>query len=232
MTSPPRTSIVGLWAGAVGIAAVLAFFAGAFARSMLGQPSWEHLTVLLGNWQPLIVGVLALIAAGGTILVTRRQTNGMRIRKRRRIASETYAFLAMMEAAAKAVVDDVEAARKLAAPITDDASAGYNVRGQVAYVAKTRVKKAGFPELRTACVRYGGQQVTPAFLQLDKAIDDVSAKVFIRQAISMEKVGEPVGIIEELNCIAVQAKSLRDEVGPEMQRCIALLAKTQEPDFP
>jgi hypothetical protein len=229
MTSPRRTRI-SQWSGEVGIA-VLAFFAGVFVRSVLRQPTWAHFSGLLWEWQTLIAGVGAVGAAVVTIRVTRRaaaeqvgaaerQTDAMRTAERHRIASEAYAFFTMMAGAMESVLDDVEEARKIRATTGGPVSA---------YRARTQVKKAGFSELRTACLRYGGQMVTPNFLRLDKMIDDFSSvpKGDISANTAME-----VGLDQELDHIEVLAKGLRDEVGPGIDRCIKLLAETQEPDFP
>jgi hypothetical protein len=239
MTSPRRT--IGLWAGAVGIA-VLAFFAGVFVRSCLEQSTWKHLTGELWEWQTLIVGVLALIAGVGTILTTRhaaaeqvgaaqRQTDEMRTMERRRIVREAYAFYVMMDAATESVLADVEGARKMIAASTAEPSRD---RPRIAYEARTKVKQAGFPELRTACLRYGSQQVTSAFLRLDKTINDLSSASKVRPhwlGGNAGMIGEPEGIPLELDHIEALAKGLRDRVGPRIERCGTLLAETPEPDF-
>lgn len=245
MTSPRRTGI-GLWAGAVGIA-FLAFFAGVFVRSCLERSTWRHLTGELWEWQTLIAGVLALIAAGLTIRETRNaadrqvraanrqveaawrqtevvshQTEAMRTIERRRIAKETYAFLEMMDAAMASVVDDVEAARGLAEGVQHDGRSTNE-----AYRVRTRIRKAGFVELRSPCVRYGGREVTGKFLDIDKAIDD-----FALQVSTLPTAGQPMlvgankDLHEQLERIELQANGLREETGPEIKRLIALLITT------
>jgi hypothetical protein len=192
-------------------------------------------------WQTLIAGVLALIAAVGTIWATRRaaaeqvgaaqrQTDAMRTSERRRIAREAYAFYAMMAAAMESVLDDAKEARKIAA--TAASAVGSSPIG---YAARTQVKKPGFSELLVACLRYGGQRVTPGFLRLDRAIDDFGSapKVFASpMGGKSELVGAVEGLNEELGHIEALAQALRDEVGPGIERCTALLAETQESDFP
>ena len=240
-----RTIGLFLW---VAGGAVLALYVVLFVQAMLGpHPVWLHLRDLLFRWQTFITGCLALIAAGLTIRETRNaadrqvraagqqvraageQTEAMRTIERRRIARGAYAFYAMMDAAMESVLADVEGARKMIAVHTADPGRD---RPRIAYEARTRVKQAGFSELRTACLRYGSQQVTPAFLRLDKAINDLSS------ASKVPTVGGNAGIIavpeglpEELDHIEALAKELRDKVGPDIERCTTLLAETPEPDF-
>jgi hypothetical protein len=232
MGAPARwTRIVAWLAGAAG-AVVLVLFVAFFVQSMLGpEAMWPHLRGLLLRWQTFIAGFLALIAgiltvsatwsaAKSEIEATRNQTEAMVRDERRRIAREAYAFFAMMDAALAGVLDDIERAREIRA-ITGGPMG--------AYQARTRVKKAGFPELRTACLRYGGQQVTPTFLRLDKAIDDFSS---VPKEITAVSTGREAGLDEELDHIEVLAKSLRDEVGLGIKRCTAVLAEREAPDFP
>ena len=211
---------------------------------MLGpEPVWPHLRSLLLRWQTFIAGCLALIAGVGTILMTRhaaaeqvgaaqRQTDEMRTMERRRIAREAYAFYAMMDAAMKSVLDDVGWARQ---------KAGAAKPGSVspAFQARTRIKKAGFSELRTACLRYGSQQVTSTFLLLDQATDDLSSAwklsrvpLVIGSPGTVADVGAHVDLLAELNRIEALAKELRDKVGPGIEHCATLLAKTPGSDFP
>jgi hypothetical protein len=67
----------------------------------------------------------------------------------------------MLEAAMGAVIEDVEAARSLLFPGPGDV-----------YAAAQRVKRAGFTELRSAFLHFGGPQ-TAQFLQLDIVVDAV-----------------------------------------------------------
>lgn len=225
-----------------------------FVQSMLGpEPIWPHLRGLLFRWQTFIAGCLALIAGGGTILATRnaanrqvraadrqvraawsqteaasRQTEAMWTMERRRIAREAYAFFEMIDAAMTAVLDDVTAARGMAAAIQQDGGSS-----NAAYAARKRIKKAGFSELRSACLRYGGQLVTLAFLRLDKEIDDFASKVFtIPTAMEPRPVGDHDDLHKQLDIIELQAKGLSEEVGPAKKRCLDLLRTMPGPDFP
>src|ERR1700677_2587377 len=150
----------------------------------LKDPFW----ILIGNWQMPIAGSMALIAAGCSIGVTkytakreiwaaRRQTDAtrdqiaaMRLIERRRIARHSYTFFAMLDAAMEVVVEDVKAAREtVAGGLVGDESLA-------AYYARQQIKKTAFPELRSACLEFGGRLTAP-FLRLDKEIDEFAAQV-------------------------------------------------------
>jgi hypothetical protein len=87
---------------------------------------------------------------------------------RRRIASESYAFLATIKAAMKSVIDDVQAAQNIVEEI------GFTALN--AYIAGQRIKKTAFSDLRSTCLRSGGQLTEP-FLRLDKEIDIFAGQV-------------------------------------------------------
>jgi hypothetical protein len=87
------------------------------------------------DWQTLIAGslagVLALVAAFLTIWATiksanreveaaKAQTESTLLVERRRVAREGFAFAAMLEAAMKAVLDDIETAREKIKDQTND----------------------------------------------------------------------------------------------------------------
>ena len=141
----------------------------------------------------------------------------MRTIERQRIARQASAFFMMMDAAMVGIAADVAAARKIAEEIEPD-----NKSSPPAYWARTRIKKAGFAELRSACVRYGGREVTGKFLDIDREIDDFAWRVSsVQQRISNIPlpVGEHNGLHEKLDRIELQAKDLRES-------CIALLETT------
>ena len=107
------------------------------------------------EWQTLITGVLALIAAWLTIRATQKsasmeveaakaQTESMLLVERLRIAREGYAFSTMLEAALQSVLDEVELARKA---IKDE-----SVDSRNAYEVRQSIKKHGFIDLRSALV--------------------------------------------------------------------------------
>jgi hypothetical protein len=108
-----------------------------------------------------------ITAAQEQTAAAQHQTEVMRELERRRLAREGYAFYAMLGAAMGAVIEDVAAAQKLPrAPLS--ASQTYSME---AYAVRQRVKRAGFPELRGAFLRFGGP-LTALFLRLDKDIED------------------------------------------------------------
>jgi hypothetical protein len=141
-------------------------------------PFWQFVE----HWQTLIAGFLAVLAAIGTVWTTinsanreietaqeqtkaaQRQTAVTREIERRRIAREGYAFHAMLEAAMGAVIEDLEAARKLPPPAAGET---YSIQ---AHAVRQRVKRTGFSELRSAFLHFGGP-LTAQFLQLDKEIE-------------------------------------------------------------
>jgi hypothetical protein len=152
------------------------------------DPFW----LALYDWQTLVAGILAVLAAFGTIWATinsanreiaaaQRQTDAALKQTaltlaldRRRIARESYAFFAMMNAATESTLEDVALARESARSI--NASAG---NSREAFEVRQRLRRTGFPDLLTACVHLGGN-LTGAFLGLDKAIDN-----FARQYIAV-----------------------------------------------
>jgi hypothetical protein len=182
------------------------------------------------DWQTLIAGLLALLAGGGTVVGTliasnhqvgtaRRQTQDMRDMERRRIASEGYAFHAMLEAAMGLVIKDVEAARKI--------RTGGTTHSAEAYEARHRIRRTGFSELRAGCLRFGGTLTHP-FLSLDEAIDDLAAPFIPNPGTyaGTQYLGANAGLGEQLGTIEQQAKTLRFEAEVGMKRCRDDLMKT------
>jgi hypothetical protein len=229
------------------LALALAFLASALPSAAAAPnvtPDYAGVWKGLYDWQTLITGILALIAAFGTIWATivaanreiaaaQEQTRvaqeqiavTLRV-ERQRIARESYAFFAMLEAAMGAVVEDIEAAGEIFAAETQ--RIGESTR---AYEARQRVKKTAFAELRSACLRFGGQLTTP-FLCLDKAIDDFAA-----EWITVPSAGEPLrkgtnaGLGIQLQTLKLQADALRKQAHEGMTRCTAVLADMKGSDF-
>jgi hypothetical protein len=145
----------------------------------------------------------------------------------RRIAQETYAFLAALAAAMGTVLDDIEAARAI---FGNQSGGRYS---PMAYSARQRIKKTAFEDLRSACLRLGGQLTAP-FLHLDNEIDVFASKWYNRPGTAGGQIrdGENTGLLSELDEIKEQAFSLRDEASNEMRRCTAILAETQSSNFP
>jgi len=197
----------------------------------LKDPFW----ICFYQWQTLATGLLALIAALLTIWATNRAANrevsaakehtkavehqitvGLLV-ERRRIARESYAFLATLEAAMGTVLDDVEAAKKI---FTGGNTSGHSVP---AMQARQRIKKTAFNDLRTACLHLGGELTAP-FLRLDKEIDDFSAQ-WIETPTTGDnlKMGANAGLSEQLDRVKLQATWLREEAAKGMKHCNEVL---------
>ena len=131
------------------------------------------------DWQRLAAGLLAVLAAGGTIWATMRSagreiaasqaqtavaqkqiTTTLRL-ERRRAAREGYAFYATIWAAMERVLLEASEAKS----IFLSAGASERKASKVAYKARQHFSKGAFPELRAACVRYGGR-ITRDLLEL------------------------------------------------------------------
>lgn len=195
----------------------------------LKDPFW----LFIGNWQMLIAGMLALIASGGSIGVTkyaakreiwaaRRQTDATRDQiaamkqiERRRIARESYTFFAMLDAATAVVVEDVYAAREIVAGRLE----GHE--SLAACYARQHIKKTGFPELRNACLQFGGRLTAP-FLRLDKEIDEFAGQLTYGYVLTVRDrvvLGVNEGLLDQLDEIEQQASALRGDAGGGMKRC-------------
>jgi hypothetical protein len=197
----------------------------------------------VGYWQTIIAGILAVLAAVGTIYFTnkaarsqvqaaREQTAaakeqtkaGLRM-ERRRVAKQLFAFLHMLDAALAGVIDDIKAARELfaSAPKTEPHS-------QVAFEVRQRIKKTGFPDLRGAMIGCGGFLTAP-FLDLEKAIDLFSERYIETTPTghgNQIKKGETAKILEQLSSIETQALNLRTLSEEELQRCNKVLSETSD----
>jgi hypothetical protein len=187
----------------------------------------------LYDWQTLIAGVLALVAAIGTIWATRsaarrqiaasqestavaeRQIETTIHLEHLRGAREGFAFYAMFEAAMDRVLAEAADARKeFPGP-----SPGLERR---AYFARTSFSKKAFNELRGACLTHGSR-LTEKFLELEKEIDDFASRV-------MDGEGIPTALLAELDSIESVAKQLRAEaiVGRQTQADL-IDAETEPP---
>lgn len=187
----------------------------------LRDPFW----LFVGNWQMLIAGIAALIAGGGTICATkyaanreiwaaRRQTDAardqiaaMKLIERRRVARHSYTFFAMLDAATEVVLEDVNAARETVAGGLE------GEQSLAAYYARQQIKKTAFPELRCACVEFGGKLTAP-FLRLDKEIDEFGAQVtygYLPTVRDRLLMGVNDGLLEQLHHIEHHASSLREQ---------------------
>jgi hypothetical protein len=145
-------------------------------------PSWRVALDLL-DWQTLIAGVLALLAAWFTIRATKRSADReieasqaqtaiaqkqidttVRL-EQERVASEASAFRTMLEAAMKRVLDEAASARKTYPQDPKTGAFTFDHRPLVCQC----ITKGAFAELRAACVRQGS--LTSEFLDLEREID-------------------------------------------------------------
>jgi len=198
---------------------------------------WIYLYDFLRDQGAIIAGLMALIAAYLTIQATQdaasreigvaqeqikvaqQQIDTTARIERRRIARESYAFYATLEAAMASISEDIGRAHARAA------GSGLSGSGSpTAYEIRRSIRKPAFVELRAAFLRLGGQ-LTSAFLALDKEIDEFRSRCYrLPTAGEPNWMGENAGIMEGLNCIDGQAKSLRQEALTGIERCMRVLA--------
>src|SRR5271166_757198 len=146
--------------------------------------------------------------------------------ERRRVAQETYAFLATLDAAMETILYDIEAARQI---FGDQSGGRYS---PLAYTARQRIKKTAFKDLRSSCLRLGSQLTAP-FLHLDNEIDVFASKWYSRPSTSGGEIkeGDNIGLLSELDAMKEQAVLLRDEAADDINRCPAVLAEIQSSDL-
>jgi hypothetical protein len=157
-------------------------------------------------------------AADREIAASQKQIDTTVGLERRRIASEGYAFHAMMEAAMARVLTEATEAQSIFQSARASPQA---VRSRQACAARRRITKSAFPELREACVRYGGR-LTTKFLDLECDIDIFAAQVTFEN----EHFGVHAGFDEQLAVIEEKAKDLREEAAG-MARENAVFAETE-----
>src|ERR1700729_3621978 len=168
--------------------------------------SWiQHSRVneFLYDWQTVIAGVLALVAAFGTVLgtmiianrqiaasreeadrviaatreqteATVKQTEATVSLEQLRDSNEALSFLAMLAAAMMRVIAEAASARKTHPQAFRQTSAA-EVPVEAARVRHC-ITKGAFAELRAACVRRGGS-LTRKFLDLEGEIDKFASQV-------------------------------------------------------
>jgi hypothetical protein len=204
------------------------------------QTPWHYTTFWdwLDHWQTLIAGVFALVAAFGTIVVTRRLANRQITASReeadRVIAatreqisvtaeqtattirlepmhdtSEARAFRAMLEAAMARVLAEAAWARKTY-PDTFTETSDVSVD---AHAVRQCITKGAFAELRAACIRQGGP-LTGEFLDLEREIDSFASQVgtYAFSAATMPvRKGMHAGLGEQLTVIEGKATALREK---------------------
>jgi hypothetical protein len=202
----------------------------AAADERLAMPSedWiQHSIVarVLYDWQTLIAGLLAVLAAWRTIRATTKSADRevaasqaqtavaqkqiattLRL-DRQRVAREVYAFQATIWAAMEHVLLEASEAESI-------------------FPARRGFSKGAFPELRAACVRCGGL-ITRDLLELERDLD-----IFASQS-----QGEPGGlgellrtrVHEQLGAIEFRATRLQREAVAAMERANAVIAEPEEP---
>ena len=190
--------------------------------------------MFLYDWQTLIAGVLAVVAAAGTIWATIGSANReiaaaqaqiattLRL-ERRRVGREDYAFFAMLAATMDRVLAEADDAKSIfmtANPRPNNsASSGETFR------ARQRFTKSAFPELRSAFVRYGGL-LTAGFLKLENEIDDFASN----HAVMLDGSGPfgwNRGFLDQLAVIEATAKQLLNEAATGMNAATAVLRETE-----
>jgi hypothetical protein len=168
-----------------------------------------NLPQFLYNWQTLIAGVLAVLAAWRTIRATTKSADRevkasqeqtavaqkqiettVRL-ERERVASEARAFHVMLEAAMTRIPAEAEWARKTYPQIS-------GVSDAVGAVRRCFTKGA-FAELRGACVRQSSP-LTGELLDLEREIDSFAAQG-----------NSPAGLDEQLARIETKADALREK---------------------
>jgi hypothetical protein len=212
--------------------------------------SWiQHSRVneFLYDWQTVIAGVLALVAAFGTVLgtmiianrqiaasreeadrviaatreqteATVKQTEATVSLEQLRDSNEALSFLAMLAAAMMRVIAEAASARKTHPQAFRQTSAA-EVSVEAARVRHC-ITKGAFAELRAACVRRGGS-LTREFLDLEGEIDKFASQVgtyaFSGAAAMPVTKGYHAGLSDQLALIETKAAELRDKAVEQFQ---------------
>jgi hypothetical protein len=190
---------------------------------------------LLDHWQTLAAGLLAMLAAIGTIWATRstanrqitasreqadrmvaaagEQTSNASYLARRRDANEARAFLAMLDAAMTRVLAEAAWAKKTY-PQTLAQTAGSSVD---ALTVRKCITKGAFAELRGACVRRGSP-LTAEFLDLEGEIDNFALQYEDRPSPTptvIIRLGKHADLGSQLALIEAKAAELHARVARE-----------------
>jgi hypothetical protein len=194
------------------------------------------------QWQTLIAGIFAVLAAFGTIWATiaaankevaaaqyqitvaREQIADSRRREQHSFATKNHAFLLMLKAAMKITIDDVLAAKRL----MNGFSINEMPHSPECYQGRRRIRRNGFAEIRGACIQVGGS-LSDLFLRLDGEIDDFSSEIFeiIFQDGTKTMLGRHAGYYVQLDRIELMANEIQLEVGKGLERWNIELKKTQ-----
>lgn len=197
------------------------------------NPQYHGIWLLLYDWQTLIAGFLAIVAAVGTIWATVHSANreieatnrqistaqkqidiALRL-ERRRVAYASHAFPTALKSAVGAVIDNVAECRKaIPSPPSHDSLALYR--------ARQRLPCPLFQDLRPACIRLGSD-LTDMFLCLDQgSIAFAVARVPAPSTMGGGyRSGAATGFYEDLTRIEKLARSLRDGAEERPEKCTA-----------
>ena len=207
--------------------------ANAAVEYAVHNPFWQ----VVDHWQTLITGLLALVAAVGTIIVTNQAANreisaanlqiaDARRAERRNRAREGYAFAAMVDGAMDVLVAEVRQARKLIP------SEPKKISSTDAYQARTMISRTGFAEIKAALAVQGGQ-VASLFLVLDRTISALSGRARMERPyfgagmdVPEAPVGQVEGLADELTALERMAKQMQDHSQGVMKTSQKTLAET------
>ncbi len=212
------------------------------------HPAWLWLQ-MLGYWQTLVAGFLAVLAAWLTIRATKdaadreieaanRQISTAQKQiditlrlDRRRAIQEAHAFFLALKSAVSVVIESAREARAMV-----PSGGGQGSGSEAAYQARQHVLCLLFPDLRPACVRLGGD-LTALFVRLDQDISDFAAQW--RPALSPAGLAFRIGVIpdfhDDLDNIEEQARSLLAGAQQHIEQCqqeLRALAETPEGEHP
>lgn len=203
----------------------------AAAGERLAMPSedWiQHWKVaqFLYDWQTLVAGFLAVLAAWRTIRATVKSADRevaasqaqtavaqtqiettIRL-ERDRVADEARAFRTMLEAAMMRVLSEIVWAKKnYASTFVADGTESHE-----ALIVRQCITKGAFAELRGVCVRRGGP-LTSEFLDLEREIDSCASQyeAKINGGSVVFRWGKIAGLVGQLAVIEAKATELRDK---------------------
>jgi hypothetical protein len=97
--------------------------------------------------------------------------------------------------------------------------------------ARTRFSKKAFVELRGACVNQGGR-MPEQFLELEDEIDNFASGAQERSIAPDDQalIGNPNGLLFQLDAIEAKAKHLRKEAVAGMERAKVVIAEAEPED--
>jgi len=187
-----------------------------------------NLPQFLYNWQTLIAGILAVLAAWRTIRATVESANRevktsqdqIAVAKqqiettidlaRKRDENEFDAFRVMLEAAMTRVRAEADLAKKASPQCFTADQAGATFADALA--VRRSITKGGFTELRGACITRGGPW-TREFLDLEAEIDSFAQQYEDRPSLRegvIIQLGKLAGLSEQLDAIKDKAFDLRE----------------------